>query len=213
MDPNNRPYLNLDGIDRPFGPPERAYPTTPSTFPQPSPAYQNQGPQQGYGQQAQGGYNGGGAGGYFMNNPYSPQYQQPMQGNYQAQQGLQAPQAAYGPRQGTYNINDGPNGLVHQFSHQNLGGAAAARQNNYGGRQQNPTQRPRTAGTASQAPPNSYLTQPMPAIAPQPDENARPERDSDKYSAKVKQCGGMTGEFVSNFFKENVTRARERNER
>ncbi|KAI9890724.1 MAG: Serine/threonine-protein kinase [Vezdaea aestivalis] len=207
----NRPYLHLDGLDRAYQGNDRAYPTTPSTFPQPSPAFGNQGGQQNYAA-GQGQYGPG----YFVNQQYpqQQQYAQPMSGGYQHQQGLQAPQAAYGGRAVGYNMNDGTNGLVHQFSHQNLGGAASNRQANYG-RQQNAPPRPRTAGNTGQAQyNNSHMHQPMPApIVPTKDENEVPERLPDKYSAKVKHCGGMTGEFVSNFFKENVTRARERNER
>ena len=101
----------------------RAFPTTPSTFPQPV------GQQEVWGTQQN---NNGYGNGYFMN-PY-------QQAQYQGQQGnLQAPNAA--------RFNEAANGLVHQLSHQHLGGRSSSPY----GRQPSPNQqRPRTAGATGQ---------------------------------------------------------------
>ncbi|TKA70556.1 hypothetical protein B0A49_02993, partial [Cryomyces minteri] len=74
--PPNRLHLNFGFQDRNFSAEQgRNFPTTPSTFPQPM--YPNAaGQQEVWGtQQTNNGYSGAPAG-YFMNNPYPPQYQQ-----------------------------------------------------------------------------------------------------------------------------------------
>lgn len=89
----------------------RAFPTTPSTFPQP--VYPNQaGQQEVWGaQQQQPQVGGNGYGGYFQS-PY-------QQAQYQGQQGnLQAP--------GSARFDQSPNGLAQQLSQQHLGVAATA---------------------------------------------------------------------------------------
>lgn len=211
---SNRFHLNLNNGDRPqFN--DRAFPTTPSTFPNPIfPPSQAQGGQQGQGQNAQQQpYSTGFApAGYFMNNPYPPQYpQQPPTSSYQAPQ---APQASYQQRPAAYQANDATNGLVHQFSHQNLGGRASP----YGARQTPPpSQRPRTAGAPSQQAYNSYLSAPMPnQAAPQPNmpefERA-PERNPDRYPASAQTNQTKCAQLAETFFKDSVKRARDRNVR
>lgn len=218
MDPsntnNNRLQLNFNFDDRNRGAyqaNDHAYPTTPSTFPQPSPGFPPQANQGGYGQQVSNGYGGG----YFMSNPYPPQYQQQMQANY-SQALAPNPSQPHLQRQGGYNANDATNGLVHQFSHQNLGGGPNARQGNAGyARQANASPRPRTAGNAGQSQYGGFLNSPLPngPVSQEPVDEKPPERQPEKYSQRVRQCSTGVGEFVSQYFKNSVTRARERNER
>lgn len=207
---NNRLFLNFGGNsnDR-LTASDRTYPTTPSTFPQPvfpsgsgQPAMQHQQQQQQY---AGGGYN---AQGYFVqNNQYAPQYQgQP--GNDYANQ-----TAAYQPRSNTPGTNDPNTGLAHQFSHQNLGGAARAQQ--YGSRA--PPQRPRTAGASGQQPGyNNYMNAPpMPGqtAAPVPEFQQAPERNPDRYGSGANSNQKKCSQLAADFFKDSVKRARERNQR
>ncbi len=206
MDPNNRLHLNFGYNDRNFQSNDRAYPTTPSTFPQP--VFPAQGGQETWGQQTPNGYPN--AGGYFMNNPYPPQYQQ--QQNHYAQQNLQSPQASYQQRQGGFANNDGTNGLVHQFSHQNLGGAA--RQGAGYGRQPSPNPRPKPGPTNGQSQYSGHLSPPVTGGSHlNQASDDLPERNPDKYSSNLKSHGTSVHERVQAFFKENVQRARDRNAR
>ena len=172
----------------------RAFPTTPSTFPQP--VYPNQaGQQEVWGAQQQMG--GNGYGGYFQN-PY-------QQAQYQGQQGnLQAP--------GSARFDQSPNGLAQQLSQQHLGGGSNRSGSPYG-RQPSPNQqRPRTAdnrgygyggygGGAPQRPSQSLY-----------DEEA-PARNPEKYSSNVAQQSTMSKGLINTFFKDSVQRARDRNQR
>ncbi|OCK79174.1 serine/threonine-protein kinase cot-1 [Lepidopterella palustris CBS 459.81] len=202
--PQNRLHLNFGFSDRNnnnFAAADgRAFPTTPSTFPQP--VFPNQAGQQevwGTQQAANNGYNGG----YFpMGSPYQPQYQQ-------QQSNLQAPGAAY--RAPGY--TDGTNGLVHQFSHQNLGGG---RSGSPYGRQPSPSQRPRTAGaTGQQQQYGSYLNAPMPSAPrlPSLNDDEPPVKAPEKYSDNLLRQGKVSVGLVSTFFKDSVQRARDRNQR
>lgn len=176
----------------------RAFPTTPSTFPQP--VFPNQaGQQEVWGtQQTNNGY--GGAG-YFMGNPY-------QQAQYQQQQGnLQAPGAAYRSPGG---YNDGTNGLVHQFSHQNLGGSG--RSGSPYGRQPSPSQRPRTAGASGQQYGGYNHNPPMPR-QPSLNDEEPPQKSPEKYSDNVSRQAKVSIGLVSTFFKDSVQRARDRNQR
>lgn len=228
MDSNNRLYLNFAGRNEErFGPSDQAYPTTPSTFPQPVFAQgqgqqpnsqlqsQQQQQQQYYYQQQQQQQQGGPAQqNYFMNAQSQPQYgQQPLQSNSQFQQ---AP-APYLPRSAHGNT-DPTNGLAHQFSNQNLGGAGRTQ---YQQRQPSPAQRPRTAGASGQQqgyggyPPSSYLNAPMPTQGSQqfPEFQQAPERNADRHGnnahANQKKCTAL----ATQFFKDSVQRARDRNVR
>ncbi|PMD48714.1 kinase-like protein [Hyaloscypha variabilis F] len=214
MDNNNgRPfYLNLNN-DRQAFPDRTTYPTTPSTFPNPIfPTQAQSGGQQTQAQSSQQQpYSTGFApAGYFNNGQYPPSYpQQPPASNYQA---LQAPQASYQQRPAPTNPNDATNGLVHQFSHQNLGGRASP----YGGaRQPSPSQRPRTAGaTGQQASYNNYLNAPMPAAPQQqnwPEFQPAPERNPDKYGPLTQINQKRCAQLAEAFFKDSVRRARDRN--
>ncbi|CAG8876282.1 unnamed protein product [Penicillium nalgiovense] len=134
----------------------------PSAFPQP--IYQTQGAQE-YVDPSNPAY----APGYFMPNHYPPQQVQPQyvqqqqQQQYAQQQALQSPQPAYQARPG---YPDGTNGLIQQFSNQDLNANRAGFFNN---RAASPAQRPRTAGgspaqTQAQA---SHLIPPCPAALAQ----------------------------------------------
>lgn len=210
MDPNNRLYLNFgngNNNDRLNASSDRAFPTTPSTFPQP--VFQGMQPASGQqtpaaSQQYAGGY--GGAG-YFMQG----------QGQYQGQQYGAQPvaydqgQPLYQPRAKTPNTNDPNVGLAHQFSHQNLGGAG--RGSPYAPRGPSPAQRPRTAGSSNQpVPSHSHLNAPMPSQGPRPAEfQAAPERNPEKYGLNANNNQKKCSQLAADFFKDSVKRARERN--
>ena len=211
--PSNRLYLNFNNNDNKFQQADsRTYPTTPSTFPNPIfPGQQQQSAQQSSQNPQQQPYSTGFAPpGYFMNNPYPPNYpQQPPAATYQAPQ---APQASYQQRSNAP-LNDVTNGLVHQFSHQNLGGG---RQSPYGQRQPSPAQRPRTAGApAQQAGYGSYLNAPMPSQPAQqqswPEFQQAPERNSEKYGSVTQSNNTKCKTLAEAFFKDSVKRARDRN--
>ncbi|WYZ35169.1 hypothetical protein EsH8_I_001445 [Colletotrichum jinshuiense] len=222
---NNRLYLNI-GNDRLAPGGDRQYPTTPSTFPQPVFPHQGQQQQQ---QQQPGGMQqqqqhpaqqqqqqqpqsyGGGTGyapsGYFMpNQQHQGQYPPQAQGDYNA---------AYQPRSNTPGTNDPNIGLAHQFSHQNLGGAARA--SPYGSRGPSPAQRPRTAGAPGQTPSGygHYATPPLPVQPAAPVEAfaPAPERNYDKYGPNANNNQKKCTQLASDFFKDSVKRARERNQR
>ena len=169
----------------------RAFPTTPSTFPQP--VYPNQaGQQEVWGAQQQGnGYGGG----YFMN-PY-------QQAQYQGQQGnLQAP--------GGQRFDQSANGLAQQLSHQHLG--ANGRSGSPYGRQASPNpQRPRTADNRAYGH-GGYGGGSGPRQPSLYDEEA-PVRNPQKYSENVEKQAVMSKGLINTFFKDSVQRARDRNQR
>ncbi|PGG96782.1 AGC/NDR/NDR protein kinase [Polytolypa hystricis UAMH7299] len=199
---NNRLHLNFGFNERQYAPSNnRAYPTTPSTFPQPM--YGQGGQEYVDAQSPQNPYTQG----YFMNNPYAPQ-QQP-----QAQYGhpnMPSPQAAYQQqsRMG-YPPADGTNGLIQQFSNQDLGASPRAAMF---GRNAPQGQRPRTAGATGQ--PQGHLAPPMPARSPNPaGEEEELVRCPERYSENVHKRGKAAKELVNVFFRENIERARDRNMR
>jgi protein-serine/threonine kinase len=204
---NDRNYATSDG---------NVYPTTPSTFPQPfkNPASKTPTDFHPPTGQSPAGY--GGGGGYFMNPSYQPTYGQPQQpvqyqGQYQ-QQASANPQSSYTQqqRQGGYPPNDPNSGLAHQFSNQNLG--SAQRQGNPYVRQPSPSQRPRTGGAQPHY--GSLLSPSMPASNNQSQEavvDEPPEKNPEKYSSNVGKRGQGLHVLVEAFFRENITRARDRN--
>ncbi|KAJ5047097.1 uncharacterized protein L3040_002940 [Drepanopeziza brunnea f. sp. 'multigermtubi'] len=220
----NRFYLNLNN-DRPAYPDRAQYPTTPSTFPNPIFPSQSQGAQQGQVQPAQNqqqqqqqqqAYGSGFApSGYFMNNPYPPNYpQQPPGSAGGYQQSPQAPQPSYQQRPAP--PADATNGLVHQFSHQNLGGGGGGRATPYGSRQPTQGQRPRTAGASGQsAAYSSYMNAPMPTAPQQtwPEFQPAPERNPDRYGPLAQTNQKKCSSLAEAFFKDSVKRARDRNVR
>jgi protein-serine/threonine kinase len=142
-----------------------------------------------------------------MSNPYPPTYPQQAAAAANYQQAPQAPPAAYQQRPAP--TADATNGLVHQFSHQNLGGRASP----YGARQPSPGQRPRTAGAPAQSSSYSYLNAPMPSAPKYPEFVAAPERNSDKYGALAQTNQKKCSHLAEGFFKDSVKRARDRNVR
>jgi len=197
---SNRLQLNFGGASRneQYQDGGRAFPTTPSTFPQP--VYPNQaGQQEVWGTQQQGNGNGNGNGfgaangGYFQN-PYQQAQYQGQQGNLQTQHLQQRFDA---------------NGLAQQLSSQHLGGNG--RSGSPYGRQPSPNpQRPRTAdnrgygygGYASSGPRQPSLY----------DEEA-PKKAPEKFSDNVDKQATMSKGLINTFFKDSVQRARDRNQR
>lgn len=203
MDPNgNRLHLNFGYNDRAFNPAanNRAYPTTPSAFPQP--IYTTPGPQDYMDTQ-----NGPYGQGYFVPNPYAQQaqYAQP----HYVQPNLQSPQPAYQSRMG-YNVNDGTNGLVQQFSNQDLNSNRAG----FFARAGSPAQRPRTAGgsPAHQQQPGN-LVPPVPRSPRPPSDNEELQRYPERFTENIHKRGKAAKELVGVFFNENIERARDRNMR
>jgi len=216
----NRLYLNFgNNNDRLAAADRNTYPTTPSTFPQP--VFSGQpGANQGSAQQAQGYQQGQGyaSAGYFQQ-PNSNQY---GGAQYSSQLGAQASDYSsagqgYGQaRSTTPGANNDPNtGLAHQFSHQNLGGGAARGSPYAAGRGPSPGQRPRTAGAQGQQPGyGSYANAPpMPTQSSQDYFAPAPERNPDKYGPNANNNQKKCSQLASDFFKDSVKRARERNQR
>jgi protein-serine/threonine kinase len=211
MDPN-RLHLNFGNNNERLASSDRTYPTTPSTFPQPvfpNPSQQQQQQQTQQhsavqppqaAQQYAAGY--APPNSYFAQGPYQPQYAPQQQAVDYSNQS-----AAYQPRSNTPGTNDPNVGLAHQFSHQNLGGAA--RGNAYGARASPAQSRPRTAGSAGQQPSYSYPTAPMPTR--QPEFQVAPERNPEKYGSVVNNNQKKCSQLAADFFKDSVKRARERN--
>ena len=222
---------------------ERVFPTTPSNFPHsvfPSGQAANDyiGAQI---QSPYGGPNGSyfPSGGYQAQ--YSqPQtsYQQPNQYQYQPQPQYQqpnvlAPQPSYQQqRQTGYNANDPTSGLARQFSNQNLG--TSQRQGSPFARQQSPSSRVHPNGqqnqgqlarnqhsftsnlsnnsaTVTPSMSNGSLSASSPYGAPH--EEQPPEKNPEKYSSNVAKRGQGLHALVESFFKENISRARDRNVR
>ncbi|KAI5295191.1 Serine/threonine-protein kinase [Ascosphaera atra] len=203
MDPNqnannnNRLQLNFGFNDnRAFVPSNsRAYPTTPSTFPQP--VYQ-QGPDPSspYAQ------------GYFMNNPYAQQQQQQPQQQQQFQHpGLASPQPAYQGRGAPYPM-EGANGLINQFSHQNLD-SPRGNANAYPRAAPPPRLRPAPAQPQSQ----THLSPSSPSPRRAQGEDDELPKQPERYSENVHKRGRAAKELVNVFFLENIERARDRNMR
>lgn len=202
MDTNNpQRRLHLDfGFDQNINANTgRAFPTTPSTFPQPM--FPNpSGQRELWGNQPS---NYGNAG-YFMNNPYPSQYQQQL--NAPTPGGYRSPLSPGG-------YIDGTNGLAHQFSHQNLGGVPQRTNSPYA-RQPPTAHRPRAAGPPGTQQHGSSLS---PQSSHQSHHNVhddgKPERDPERYSDNVYKRAKVSTGLVNAFFKESVQNAKDRNKR
>lgn len=214
----NRLYLNFGNNNERLAASDRTqYPTTPSTFPQPvfppsgQASNQNSGiqqPQQAYQQgYQQGNY-------YNNNNPnnqYAPSLLSAQAGNYNS------PSQGYGQARSTTpgTSNDPNTGLANQFSHQNLGGPG--RSSPYAaGRGPSPGQRPRTAGSQGQQQPGygTYLNAPpLPNQGGSLEFAQAPERNPEKYGPNANNNQKKCSQLASDFFKDSVKRARERNQR
>ena len=179
----------------------RAFPTTPSTFPQPFP--NSAGQQEVWGtQQTTSGIT---SQGYFYNNPPAQAYQQ------YGSHGLPSPSpASAGYRSPGTGFNDVTNGLAHQFQHQNLGGNSPRSASPY--RQPSPGSRPRTGGGAQYG---SYLNTGVTAQPQGPSifDDEPPTKNAEKYSTAITERVKVQKMLTQEFFKENVERARARNER
>lgn len=212
---NNNPngqrlFLNFNDNNRFASPSDaRNFPTTPSTFPQPVfQGGQGQGaPQQQQQQQYQNSFPQAPAGYFAGNGQYGNSSGganlQPMQ---QQQQQQQYPQQSY--QRGA----DAASGLAHQLSHQNLGGTS--RQDQY--RQGSSPHRPRTAGSSGggyqQQGYQNYSSQqapPMPTLEFVPTPTRNPDKYGDSTHNNQKRCA----QLATDFFKDSVKRARERNMR
>lgn len=201
----NRLHLNF-GFNNPpnFAAEQgRALPTTPSTFPQPFP--NSAGQQEVWGtQQTTSGITNQG---YFYNNP-NP-YQQ------YGTHGLPSPNPTATGYRSPGGFNDVTNGLAHQFQHQNLGGNTPRSASPYG-RQPSPGStgsRPRTAGQPQYG---SYLNTTVgtpPPAGPSIYDDEPPPKNAEKYSTTVTERVKLQKMLTQEFFKENVERARARNER
>ncbi|KXT03960.1 hypothetical protein AC578_9295 [Pseudocercospora eumusae] len=196
----NRLQLNFGFTNQPNFAAEqgRAFPTTPSTFPQPFP--NSAGQQEVWG--AQQTTSGISSQGYFYNNPTA----------YQQYSSNVSPAAGYRSPAG---FNDVTNGLAHQFQHQHLGGNTPRSASPYNRQPSPATARPRTAGDPRGAYANSYLNAPMPAMPQQPSiyDDEPPQKNPDKYSSTITERVKVQKMLTQEFFKENVERARARNER
>jgi len=142
---------------------------------------------------------------YFGNTVYSPQFG--TQPQYSGTQYQQQALNQYGQR--TYNPTDPNAGLARQFSNQNLGNG---RQQSPFGRQVPPGQQRLTdspgSSQQSYSPAASLASQDTLVEGEEP-----PEQDSSKYSGNVvKRMVGLHV-LVQAFFKDSITRARERNTR
>lgn len=215
MDNNgNRLYLNFGNNNERLAATDRTYPTTPSTFPQPvfqsGPGAQGQNPPAGA-QQGQPYSQGYTSANYYGQNQYPQQYGAQL--TAQAADYGSAGQGYSQARANTPGTSNDPNtGLAHQFSHQNLGGGA--RPSPYASRGPSPGQRPRTAGAPNQqAGYGSYLNAPMPTQSPQLEFAPAPERNPDKYGPNANNNQKKCSQLASDFFKDSVKRARERNQR
>jgi protein-serine/threonine kinase len=199
---NNRLFLNFVNNNEGLAPADRTYPTTPSTFPQP--VFQSSCQQLSCGLQSrQPQYSSvhGVGNGYLMHNQYQSQYQnQPMAG-YVGQN------PAYQQRSVTPGTNDPNTGLAQQFSQ--LGGGT--RSSPFG---LPSTQQPRTAGTPGQSSGYGYMGTPMSASPAPPCEfQQAPERNPDMYGPNANYSQKRCAQLATDFFKDSVKRARERNQR
>ncbi|KAK6592920.1 serine threonine-protein kinase cot-1 [Botrytis cinerea] len=198
---NNRLHLNF-GNDR-FAPNDRAYPTTPSTFPNPifpggGQAQQPQ--QQQQQQQAQQGapqsYNQGFAppAGYFMNNQY------PLP------RAIRSNKLLLGISSSSSSSPTSKDLLTYKTTLRMVWLTSQA----------SPGQRPRTAGAPGQPQGHSNYLNPMPTQASQqvrPEFQAAPERNPDRYGNLTQNNQKKCSQLAADFFKDSVKRARDRNVR
>jgi len=183
----------------------RAFPTTPSTFPQPFPDARGNQDVWGTGQAA----SGINQQGYFYNNPSFQQY------NNLSSPATPGAGAGGGGYRSPGGFNEVNGGLAHQFQHQNLGGNMPRSASPYQRGASPANARPRTAGQNGQVQYGSYLNAPMPSQPPQPSiyDEEPPPKNAEKYSTTITERVKLQKMLTQEFFKENVERARARNER
>lgn len=211
--PNQQPNrlqlnFNFQNQQHNFGAEQgRAFPTTPSTFPQPFPNSAGQQEVWGTNANPNSGFTNSG---YFMNNPYTSQMQQ-------QQASLQSPAYARSPLS-PENYNDATNGLAQQLAHQNLGRAPSPY-----GRQPSPAQpqpqRPGTGGGRSQSQQGQsqygQFLGGQPAVKSEPSmyDEEPPMKNPQRFSTSIVNRSKVQTELVGTFFKDSVERARDRNGR
>ncbi|KAK0941310.1 Serine/threonine-protein kinase [Friedmanniomyces endolithicus] len=202
--PANRLHLNFGFNNQPNFAAEqgRAFPTTPSTFPQPFPDARGQQDVWGTGQTT----SGINSQGYFYNNHSFQQYQN-----------LPSPAGSAAGFRSPGGFNEVTNGLAHQFQHQNLGGGNTPRSASPYQRQASPANaRPRTGGQSGQSQQyGSYLSAPMASQPQQPSiyDDEPPTKNAERYSTTITEKVKLQKMLTQEFFKENVERAKARNER
>ncbi|KAK3680472.1 Serine/threonine-protein kinase [Vermiconidia calcicola] len=176
----------------------RAFPTTPSTFPQPFPNASGQQEVWGTQQTTSGITNQG----YFYNNP-NP---------YQQYGGaLPPPSPAATGYRSPGGFADVTNGLAHQFQHQNLGGNTPRTASPY--RQPSPGSRGRTGPQQHYGYLNAGMGAPPAPQGPSIYDDEPPTKNPEKYSTAITERVKLQKMLTQEFFKENVERARARNER
>ena len=164
-------------------------------------------------------------------NQQSNQYQYQAQPQYQ-QPNVIAPPPSYQQRQTGYNANDPPSGLARLLGFQNLG--TPQRQGSPFARQQSPSLRLLPNGQHNQGQlarnqhsftsnlsNNSTTLTPslsnggLSSVSPYaaPPEEQPPEKNPAKYSSNIAKRGQGLHALVESFFKENISRARDRNVR
>lgn len=216
---NNHLNLQFTASDRAFNNQDtgRAFPTTPSTFPQPLYTGQN-GQREVWGtQQGPSTMYPGGPPGYFpqtvnLQQPSLPS-QSPIPGN-----------AGYNRPPGAGGYNDGTNGLAHQFAHQNLSAAPQTpRSASPYIRQPSPAAQSRTVAQdgqqqqqqQTQQPYGRHLAPVIPglSVVTNAQDAELPVKQPEKYGDNIYRRGKMSSEFTNSFFKDSVDRAKQRNER
>jgi len=108
------------------------------------------------------------------------------------------------------NNNDPTSGLARQFSNQNLG--SNQRQASPLVRQPSPNnQRPRNAPGPGHNTYGNHLALPINGTSATESDDRPPERNPEKYSSNLQKRGQVLHASVEAFFKENISRARDRN--
>ncbi|KAI9727556.1 MAG: Serine/threonine-protein kinase [Chrysothrix sp. TS-e1954] len=211
--PNQRLHLNFGYNERNLGADAgRAYPTTPSSFPQPVFSSNPNGQPEiwGNGQSTPSAYAGGPPS--YFNAHAHVQYQQP-QPQYPPQQNLQSPGVYRPPGMGGY--NEGANGLAHQFANQNLGSPGQRAASPYGRQQSPANSRPRTAGPTPASAPGSRLAAPgsNAQSSGSSHEDELGAKTPEQWGDNVSRRANVTIQTTQSFFKDNVLRAKDRNNR
>lgn len=194
MDPSGsgaRLNLNFGPFSSPSN---KAYPTTPSSFPRPvsPPGQQHQLPTNNFAQS------------YFATSPYGTTQQAQAQAQYAAS--FASPQQGYPNR--PYNL-DGNGALAHQYPHQDFGASRVAYQSNSRGMPA--PGRPRTShsqGAGGHGHASSTGSRGRFGL-----EDDELPKNPEKYSDNVHKRGRGAKELVNVFFLENIERARDRNVR
>ncbi|KAL2887975.1 Serine/threonine-protein kinase cot-1 [Ceratocystis lukuohia] len=223
---NNRLFLNFGSNNERLATPDRAYPTTPSTFPQPVFPNGQAAAAAGGAAQQQGGQYTGSSQGYSAPGSYF------QQGGQYASASFQQPPAAGtavvdyqngGYQQRSNTPGNDPNvGLAQQFSQLGGGATPNSRQAPYTGNARNPptAQRPRTAGgNGQQQGYSGYANAPPVPSSRSGTSNSNlefqpaPSRNPEQFGPNANNNQRKCTQLAADFFKDSVKRARERNQR